>query len=460
MAIKALVSGDLHLGKRSAAVPVEAENASTKHTWKRMVQYAVENQIDMVLLTGDIVDQDNKFYEAIEPLQEGFNTLGNAGIDVYMVAGNHDYDVLPRIVSMNATQQIHLLGQNGKWEQQFFTKGQDAVRIIGWSFPGRYVDHDAVASFPVDDLSMPSHPNTSQHPDSLSRAEVSLQRAPQLLNTSSSRDIPTIALVHGDIYQATSRYNPLRLEALKNHTNVQAWLLGHIHKTAVVNREYPLMLYPGSPHALSAKEQDMHGFYELTIEGKTLEYKYVPVSPVCYESLTVDVTSVEDETAFRTRVVDTLREATGKMRMQQGYQPDFLVYDLLFTGAYDDILSLQNWGEAVKGYSVNQERDVIIRSLSYDIRPVTDIEHLSHDPSYPGVLAQAIRALESGEGNAFTRQLTEEWKERFRRTTASAVFLPLHLQPGSEEIEQMAREHVLKACKTLIGELNIQRNEN
>jgi DNA repair exonuclease SbcCD nuclease subunit len=431
MAIKALVTGDLHLGKRSAAVPVESEKASTKYTWKRMTQYAVEHRMDLVLLTGDVVDQDNKFYEAIEPLQEGFNLLGAAGIPVYMVAGNHDYEALPRMVSMNTTAQIYLLGQNGTWERRLFTKGAEVVQLIGWSFPDRYVDGDATALF------------RDSKPEDHVR-----------------QDIPALVLVHGDLYQATSRYNPLNTEALKNSTKVQAWLLGHIHKTEVINQANPLILYPGSPHALSAKEQGEHGFYTLTIEGKTIGYRYVSASPVCYRNVTIDVSSAEDESAFRTSVIDALRDATLKLQSGQEYQPDFLVYDLLFTGAFDNLLQLQNWGEAVRNYDFSRNINVSIRSLSYDTRPITDIGRLLHDPSYPGVLAQAIRALEAGTDTDFTKNLTEEWKERFRQVAASTVFLPLHLQPTGEEVERMAHAYILKMCNALIGELNMQKNEN
>ena len=116
MAIKILATGDLHLGKRSSGIPENPEESSTKFTWNRIVDWSIKNEIDLLLLTGDIIDQDNRYYEAIGPLQAGFEKLNQANITVYMIAGNHDFDVLPEIVRPDRYNNVYLLGFNGKWE--------------------------------------------------------------------------------------------------------------------------------------------------------------------------------------------------------------------------------------------------------------------------------------------------------------------------------------------------------
>ena len=59
---------------------------------------------------------------------------------VIAVAGNHDYDVLPRIVDAVGTDHFHLLGRDGRWEQtDFIRDGQPLLRIHGWSFPANHV---------------------------------------------------------------------------------------------------------------------------------------------------------------------------------------------------------------------------------------------------------------------------------------------------------------------------------
>jgi len=79
--------------------------------WGDTVSYAVEQAVDVVALTGDVVDAQNKRYEALGPLQRGLRRLEEAGIPVVAVAGNHDFDALPRLAEMVEAEHFHLLGR-------------------------------------------------------------------------------------------------------------------------------------------------------------------------------------------------------------------------------------------------------------------------------------------------------------------------------------------------------------
>lgn len=424
MAIKILVTGDLHLGKRSSALPVDDSRASTRSTWENIVNYILHHQIDILLLTGDIVDRDNKFYEAIGPLQSGFKKLDEAGVTVCMVAGNHDYDVLPQIISMNDSSNIHLLGTSGNWESKVFTKNGENIRIIGWSFPDRYIDKDSTTDFiPVTDNS-----------------------------------IPTLALVHGDVYTTMSRYNPLQPEKLKNIPGIDAWLLGHIHRTDVLSQASPLILYPGSPHALSPKEQEIHGLYQLTVENRIINFRQIPFSPVYYKTIDINISEVTDEITFRNATITSMRGYIADVK--EHYTPHFLIFDIVFTGTSNYPSEIRKWSDEIRNYNFDNQCDIRIRNIEYSIQPQLDIDHLMTDPSYTGVLATAIKALESGSSNEFTDKLVQDWKNRFRQTVSLPVFSPLHIDMNDTELENMAREYILSECREIISELNNQRNEN
>src|SRR5690625_6163197 len=95
--IRILATADLHLGKSSS--DITGSHASTKFTLNKITEYCVDQKVDVLLLSGDIVDWDNRFFEAYGPLQESFDRLGRHGIKIYLVAGNHDFNVLPQIIS-------------------------------------------------------------------------------------------------------------------------------------------------------------------------------------------------------------------------------------------------------------------------------------------------------------------------------------------------------------------------
>jgi len=340
-----------------------------------------------------------------------------------MVAGNHDYDVLPQILSMNDLPNIHLLGANGCWENKTFHKNGESIRVVGWSFPERYIDKDSTTDFPA-----------------IETGEV------------------TLAILHGDVYTTLSRYNPLQLEKLKNTAGVDAWLLGHIHRPDVLNHSAPLILYPGSPHALSPKEQELHGVVLLTVENHRIDFQQIPLSPVYYRTIVMDVSAVTDESSFRNTAITTLRGYIDGIK--ENYTPHFLVFDIHFTGTYPNPSEIRKWSDEIRHYNFDNQCDIRIRTMEYDVHPRLDIDHLTTDPSYTGLLATAIKALEAGISNDFTEKLIQDWKSRFRQTVSLPVFSPLHIDTSDAALESMAREYVLAECREIISELNNQRNEN
>ena len=138
MSIRILCTGDMHLGRRPTQIPEDADLHALRPTatWHSFVSTAVELRVDAVVLTGDVVDESNKFYEAFSALQSGIERLVNAGIPVLAVSGNHDFDVLPRLVDQ--IPNFHLLGRGGQWDDFVLEKdGAHAMRFQGWSFPTR-----------------------------------------------------------------------------------------------------------------------------------------------------------------------------------------------------------------------------------------------------------------------------------------------------------------------------------
>src|SRR5690606_30847102 len=97
--MRVLCAGDLHIGRRPTRLPsdVDSSRLSCARSWESIVDYAVDQRVDVLALSGDVVDQSNKFYEAIGPLERGLARLRAAGVATVAVAGNHDHDVLPQL---------------------------------------------------------------------------------------------------------------------------------------------------------------------------------------------------------------------------------------------------------------------------------------------------------------------------------------------------------------------------
>lgn len=426
MQVRILVTGDIHIGKRSSAVSGGSEHElSTRYTWQKIVDYAIEH-VDILVLTGDIIDWENRFFEAAAPLQQGLKKLNEQGVEVIIVAGNHDYDVLPQIVWMEELPHIHLLGKEGNWESYIYRKDGNAIQFIGWSFP----DHSYTLN-PIDHLNA----------------------------LMIERDISTIAVVHGDAYPAAdSRYAPLYKERMLDISHVDAWLLGHIHKPELLRADNPLILYPGSPHALNPKEQGAHGPYLLTVEGSSIQCDQLSFSPVRYEKINIDISNCLTPAEVKELIYRQLNRQT--QQLEQTINLQYIVYDILLTGEYNNTNDLNALQDQLAEFSYIGLHKVSVRSLNYDTQPRIRIEQYTSDPSYMGFIAKAIIALENGVSDDFTDKLVAEWKTMYTTLAESPVYKPLNIPIEAGDLEQEARTAILAQYKQIISEFNRLRNEN
>ena len=153
-AMKFLCVGDIHLGRRPSRLPEElpdelrASDLGPAAAWRRAVDFAIEAEADAVLLAGDVVEQEDDFYEAYGDLRDGAARLAAAGVRVLAVSGNHDVQVLPRLA--DAVPGFRLVGRGGRWEiEDVEGRGGGRAHVLGWSFPERRVSTSPLSAHPL-----------------------------------------------------------------------------------------------------------------------------------------------------------------------------------------------------------------------------------------------------------------------------------------------------------------------
>ena len=259
MSVTILATGDLHIGRRSSTKNAgfnSPEEISCASMWRRLVDCAIEKKVDLVLLSGDIVDQDNCYFEAIAPLEKGLRKLHSHGIQTYATAGNHDAGVLPRLARLVNTGSFQLLGKDGTWESVDYSKdGKVLARIHGWSFFSRHHQTSPLLQYELE-----AHP-----------------------------DVPTIGLLHADLDVPNSKYAPVTLDELQSK-DLSIWVLGHQHKPLRKERPgSPTVLYPGSPQAMDPGEKGIHGPWLLQIDDRNdVTAEQLPLSTVRYDICNVN----------------------------------------------------------------------------------------------------------------------------------------------------------------------------
>lgn len=426
--IKLLATGDLHLGRSSTQLPADADEYPVSKVWKRIVAKAIELKVDAVLLSGDIIDRENRFFEAVGQLQAGFVKLRDANIPVYMVSGNHDFDVLPDVLNKDIASHVHLLGASGKWQTEVFSKNGIDLQVVGWSFPTQHFRQDPLDSF--------SH---------------------EQLNPS----LPTIGLLHGEVGAPESPYAPLEISRLQS-AGMGLWVLGHIHKPEHWTTPGCDIWYSGSPQALSPKEQGMHGPLLIEVHNKSdIQTTPIPLSPVRYEMLSV---ALSKSSEIRSAVMPAFNafadsEDFAAMGVEQ------LVIDLVLTGEQDDITAADSASrEMIDGLHLNLNGvGLSVRKVMINLVPaISNIEELAQQSSPAGLLAESILALQRDESTPLLKRMEEGWKIAFSDVKTGAAYTDLHGRgkdvPFFEEQDSRKNDYLLNACKKLLGELMQQQN--
>lgn len=284
--MRLLLTGDIHIGRSSTGISshLGREAMRAASAWTRIVDLAVDEEVDLVCLSGDVVDKENKFWEAIGPLERGVKRLSKAGIRTVAVGGNHDYDVLARLADQLESEDFRLLGRRGSWERYTIQQdGRPILHLDGWSFPKERIYDSPLNRYDLE-------PEASA---------------------------PVLGLLHGDLDVPTSSYAPLETERLFA-AGPDAWLLGHIHKPALM--ESPSgswILYPGSPQALDVGETGRHGAWLVEVNGRIGTPEQRPISTARFEYLDIDLEGASTEEDVEGRIIRRIRE-TAQTHAEEG----------------------------------------------------------------------------------------------------------------------------------------------
>ena len=419
--MKMLCTADLHLGRRpSAKVPddlgVDPSMLGPRAAWRDFVDQAIERQVDAVLLAGDLVDEEDDLYEAFGALLEGARRLDTAGIPIIAIAGNHDARVLPRLTK--AVGNVTLLGADATWERRTLT-GADgvAVDVIGWSMPGRHFDASPLETYPSFD-----------------------------------RERPTIGLLHADLDASGGRYAPVARSALRA-TNLDAWLLGHIHQPDPFDEPHPIG-YLGPPVGTDPGEPGPRGPWLLEVDpAGALTLTLLPRAPLAWDRITLDVTDLESVDA----AVDALMRALDAKHAEAtslDHPPRAFGIEAMLIGrtSFGAALREASTPDALATFRVTTGGvTTFVYRVRDALRPNLDLTWRAQQDDPVGLLAQRVLALR--EGGESADALVRRAKPALRKVWRGSAYTNLNGDEPSDDVVRDALERAaLRAIETLLEE--------
>ncbi|MCE5198997.1 MAG: DNA repair exonuclease [Armatimonadota bacterium] len=392
--MRILCTGDLHLGRASTKITnLDQRTLSCSAAWDRIVRLALDDdeRVDVVCLSGDLVDRQNRLYEGYGALRDGIRRLAEHNVRVFAVAGNHDYDVLPRIASELDPECFKLIGAGGEWEEVcIYVDGKPALRLVGWSYPSGEVKENPLRCFP----------------------------------SLSSTETPTIAILHADAGTSASVYAPVPLDDLRAQP-VDMWLLGHIH----LSNDYPsdnrpMILNPGSPQAMHPEEPGMHGPWIIELSnGRLSRPIQVPISSVTYCVVPVDVSRCETALECQNRASEALEV---ELDMVTGDALRVISCRVRLEGETDAHGDLDGVVEALREQPFRRgDVQLDIERIDIATTPIIDLLALAKCADAMGTLARVLISIDNGTVRESYPELLESVAAKVREVHSTKVYMQI-----------------------------------
>ncbi|MCX6863188.1 MAG: DNA repair exonuclease [Verrucomicrobia bacterium] len=252
--------------------PVEVLRGATRRAFENLVNLAIEESVDFVVIAGDLYDGDWKDYSTGLFFRAQMVRLQSKGTPVYLIAGNHDAaSVITKKLSL--PENVHVFST--RTTESLEVAGHP-VTIHGRGFPNRAVPENLAIEYP---MAVPGRFN-------LGLLHTSLTGRP-----------------------GHDTYAPCSVAELREK-GYGYWALGHIHQPEVINKD-PWIVFAGNCQGRHIKETGQRGCRLVTVSDSLqvegVEWRSLDV--VRWEELNVDLSGVETETDATRLVGDAMGKA-------------------------------------------------------------------------------------------------------------------------------------------------------
>lgn len=242
---------------------------------EKIVDLAVEKQVDLVLIAGDTFDSSKASPNSQLFFAKEIKKLTDAKIQVVMIFGNHDHmnegDLL-----IEKSPYFKLLGTNENIEKASFeTKAGFKYDVVGFSYLNNHIEEDMIKNFPIKSSNF------------------------------------TFGLMHAQEKSSSGKnvYAPYTSQEIKN-LNYDYFALGHIHKRQIIS-EHPLVVYPGNIQGRHINELGEKGCYlgEVDEKNKNVKISFLKTAPITWQEAKIEIKQEVTKNELQNLILETLYPA-------------------------------------------------------------------------------------------------------------------------------------------------------
>ena len=240
---------------------------------KRIVDLALAEKVDLVLIAGDTFDSSQPSPRAQLFFAEQVKRLTDAQIQVVMIFGNHDH-MKQEDLLVSPSPYFKLLGNSETVEQATFTTDAGFnYDVIGFSYLNNHITEDKIPEFPAKGKNY------------------------------------TFGLMHAQEKSATASQNvyaPFTVDELQN-LNYDYFALGHIHARNNLSST-PWIVYPGNIQGRHINEMGAKGCYLGEIDensGKTtIDFK--ETGPILWQGTKINLEGAISKADLQAKIIAKL----------------------------------------------------------------------------------------------------------------------------------------------------------
>jgi DNA repair exonuclease SbcCD nuclease subunit len=376
----------LHKLDSYEGAPIDEIRQATRRAFNNLVQTAVAQGVGFILISGDLYDGDWKDYNTGLYLVSQMRRLRQAGISVYMVAGNHD--AASKITkTLRLPENVHV-----------FPSTTPATHIIeplnvaihGQSFATPAIKKDLSLDYPAP---LPGYFNVG------------------ILHTCASGR------------EGHEPYAPCTVEGLRSK-GYDYWALGHVHQYEILSRD-PWIVFSGNIQGRHIRETGAKGCVMVTVDDRgRAEIAFTALDVIRWETVTVDSTDAESGYA----VMDRFSHRLESLLDENEDRP--LIVRVLLQGetpAHRDLLAnVDRWSNEIRAAALDiSGHRVWVEKIKFHTRlPSSQTDLRSGD----GAMGELVTLLdEFAEKPELLRELSGELSDLEKK-------IPKELKQGPDRI--------------------------
>jgi DNA repair protein SbcD/Mre11 len=334
-----LHAADIHLDSplyglsRYEGMPVDDIRSATRAAFDNLVQCAIDEAVDFVVIAGDLFDGDWRDMGTGLYFARAMGLLDKAGIPAFILAGNHDAaSVISR--SIPWPTNVRLFGSK---KPETHHLSDLAVAVHGQSFATSAVTENLVLAYPP----------AEEH-------------------------VFNIGVLHTALAgrQGHANYAPCSVDDLKAKL-YEYWALGHVHAFEIVSND-PYVVFPGNLQGRNIRETGAKGAVIVTVTDREV----VAVERVELDVIRWAYLEVSCENVLIADVIDLIRAELARLQGANASGPPLVVRVTLIgqttdAGAlHDRAASLR---DEVRAIAAAVSPDLYIEKVKVNVRaPVAD----------------------------------------------------------------------------------------